>query len=65
MTISLPNTLTRSDLKLRDVVEVYRGKVRDVYHLRDGRTILLASDRISAFDVVLPCMPGMPNASSW
>ena len=59
MTISLPNTLTRSDLQLKDVVEVYRGKVRDVYHLRDGRTILLASDRISAFDVVLP--RGIPH----
>lgn len=56
---ALPNTLLRSDLKLKDVVEVYRGKVRDVYHLRDGRTILLASDRISAFDVVLP--RGIPH----
>jgi phosphoribosylaminoimidazole-succinocarboxamide synthase len=59
MTITLPNTLTRSDLKLKDVAEVYRGKVRDVYHLKDGRTILLASDRISAFDVVLP--RGIPH----
>jgi phosphoribosylaminoimidazole-succinocarboxamide synthase len=30
------------------------GKVRDLYDLRDGRLLLVASDRISAFDVVLP-----------
>lgn len=56
---ALPNTLLRSDLKIKDLAEVYRGKVRDVYHLHDGRTILVASDRISAFDVVLP--RGIPH----
>ncbi len=30
------------------------GKVRDLYRLNDGRVVLVASDRISAFDVVLP-----------
>ena len=30
------------------------GKVRDLYELPDGRVLLVASDRISAFDVVLP-----------
>ena len=30
------------------------GKVRDLYALADGRLALVASDRISAFDVVLP-----------
>ena len=30
------------------------GKVRDLYALDDGRLLLVASDRISAFDVVLP-----------
>lgn len=47
-------TLMRSELHLPGVEKIYRGKVRDVYHLADGRTILVASDRISAFDVVLP-----------
>lgn len=47
-------TLMRTDLELPGVEEIYRGKVRDVYHLKDGRTILVATDRISAFDVVLP-----------
>jgi phosphoribosylaminoimidazole-succinocarboxamide synthase len=32
------------------------GKVRDLYRLNDGRVVLVASDRISAFDVVLPTM---------
>ncbi len=55
----LSNTLMRSDLDLPGVAEVYHGKVRDVYHLKDGRTILVATDRISAFDVVLP--RGIPH----
>src|SRR6476620_4118233 len=32
------------------------GKVRDLHMLNDGRLLLVASDRISAFDVVLPSM---------
>ncbi len=54
MTAVMEGTLMRSDLQLPGVEKIYRGKVRDVYHLTDGRTILVASDRISAFDVVLP-----------
>lgn len=59
MTTALAGTLMRSDLQLPGVESIYRGKVRDVYHLADGRTILVASDRISAFDVVLP--RGIPH----
>ncbi|MBK8497355.1 MAG: phosphoribosylaminoimidazolesuccinocarboxamide synthase [Flavobacteriales bacterium] len=55
----MSGTLMRSDLKLPNLARVYRGKVRDVYHLNDGRIILVASDRISAFDVVLP--RGIPH----
>ena len=33
---------------------VRSGKVRDLHLLDDGRLLLVASDRISAFDVVLP-----------
>ena len=33
---------------------LHRGKVRDTYDLGDGRLLMVASDRISAFDVVLP-----------
>ncbi len=36
------------------LVNHYRGKVRDVYTLADGKLLMVASDRISAFDHVLP-----------
>ncbi|MEZ4806448.1 MAG: phosphoribosylaminoimidazolesuccinocarboxamide synthase [Flavobacteriales bacterium] len=49
----------RSELDLPGVDVVHHGKVRDVYHLKDGRTILVATDRISAFDVILP--RGIPH----
>ncbi len=52
-------TLVRSELRHPLIKDVYRGKVRDVYSLSDGRVILVASDRISAFDVVLP--RGIPH----
>jgi phosphoribosylaminoimidazole-succinocarboxamide synthase len=37
----------------------HRGKVRDTYDLGDGRLLIVATDRISAFDVVLPT--GIPD----
>ena len=37
-----------------DQTGFYRGKVRDVYSLNNGLLIMIASDRISAFDVILP-----------
>ena len=55
----MPKTLLRSDLQHPLITKVYHGKVRDVYTLSDGRIILVASDRISAFDVVLP--RGIPH----
>ena len=38
---------------------LYRGKVRDTFLLEEGRLLMVATDRISAFDVVLPS--GIPN----
>jgi phosphoribosylaminoimidazole-succinocarboxamide synthase len=55
----MPGTLLRSELTHPLITNVYRGKVRDVYTLSDGRIMLVASDRISAFDVVLP--RGIPH----
>ncbi|MEJ0082034.1 MAG: phosphoribosylaminoimidazolesuccinocarboxamide synthase [Puia sp.] len=37
-----------------DQTGFYKGKVRDVYSLNNGLLIMIASDRISAFDVILP-----------
>lgn len=48
------HTDTNFQFSLPGLVKVYRGKVRDVYYLDNGLVVMLASDRISAFDVVLP-----------
>ena len=48
----LATTLVQSDLPGLDLR--HRGKVRDVFDLGDGRLLMVATDRLSAFDVVLP-----------
>jgi len=47
-------TLTRSDFNFPDQTTVYKGKVRDVYSIGDDLLVMVASDRISAFDHILP-----------
>lgn len=47
-------TLDRTDFKLPGQTAYYKGKVRDVYTLNNNLLVMIASDRISAFDVVLP-----------
>ena len=42
------------ELKFPDQTAFYRGKVRDVYTIADDILVMIASDRISAFDVILP-----------
>jgi phosphoribosylaminoimidazole-succinocarboxamide synthase len=46
--------LTRTDYHFPDQVSKYTGKVRDVYFIGDDYLVMVATDRISAFDVVLP-----------
>lgn len=46
-----------SDAFIPELPNYYRGKVRDNYDLPDGRRILIATDRLSAFDVVLAAIP--------
>ncbi|MDA3907036.1 MAG: phosphoribosylaminoimidazolesuccinocarboxamide synthase [Bacteroidales bacterium] len=48
------NTIVKSDFNLPELTNVYKGKVRDVYTIHDELLVMLVSDRISAFDVVLP-----------
>ena len=43
-----------TDLKLPGASAIYHGKVRDVYTIKDKYLVMVASDRISAFDVILP-----------
>ncbi len=46
--------LLKTDFQLPSQKKFYRGKVRDVYTIADKYLVMVASDRISAFDVVLP-----------
>lgn len=48
------NTLTNTDFEFRGQKSLYHGKVRDVYDIDDKYLVMVATDRISAFDVVLP-----------
>ena len=46
--------LTKTDFHFDGQKSVYHGKVRDVYDINDDILVMVATDRISAFDVVLP-----------
>lgn len=47
-------TLLKTDFHFPAQTAVYHGKVRDVYTINDSTLVMVATDRISAFDVVLP-----------
>jgi len=47
-------TIISTDFNFPGQKSVYRGKVRDVYNIDDKYLLMIVSDRISAFDVVLP-----------
>jgi phosphoribosylaminoimidazole-succinocarboxamide synthase len=46
--------LTTTDFHFKGQKSVYHGKVRDVYNINDDLLVMVATDRISAFDVILP-----------
>jgi phosphoribosylaminoimidazole-succinocarboxamide synthase len=50
----MSRTIIASDFNFPSQKSVYKGKVRDVYTLEDDLLIMVASDRLSAFDVVMP-----------
>jgi len=50
----MPQAITRTDFHFPGQKGIYRGKVRDVYNIDDKYLLMVVSDRISAFDVVLP-----------
>jgi len=54
----MSNTIMTTDFKFEGQKSHYRGKVREVYNIDDKYLVMIASDRISAFDVVLPA--GIP-----
>lgn len=47
-------TITSTDFNFPNQKSVYHGKVRDVYTLEDNKLLMIATDRLSAFDVVMP-----------
>ena len=51
--------ITHTDFNFPKQKSVYHGKVRDVYNINDEILVMVASDRISAFDVILP--KGIPS----
>jgi phosphoribosylaminoimidazole-succinocarboxamide synthase len=50
----MEKAIVRTDFKFPGQVDVYHGKVRDVYNINNKMLVMVVSDRISAFDVVLP-----------
>ncbi|MBR4678146.1 MAG: phosphoribosylaminoimidazolesuccinocarboxamide synthase [Bacteroidales bacterium] len=50
----MSKALVNTDFHFEGQKNVYHGKVRDVYNINDEKLVMVATDRISAFDVVLP-----------
>ncbi|MEZ3590703.1 MAG: phosphoribosylaminoimidazolesuccinocarboxamide synthase [Muribaculaceae bacterium] len=50
----MATTLVKTDFNFPGQTSVYHGKVRDVYDINDNIMVMVATDRISAFDVILP-----------
>ncbi|OXE98185.1 phosphoribosylaminoimidazole-succinocarboxamide synthase [Flavobacterium araucananum] len=50
----MSNTITTTNFNFPDQKSVYRGKVREVYNINNELLVMVATDRLSAFDVVLP-----------
>lgn len=48
------NTITSSNFNFPGQKSVYKGKVREVYNINDDLLVMIATDRLSAFDVVMP-----------
>ena len=50
----MKNTITDTNFNFPGQISVYKGKVREVYHLEEDLLVMVATDRLSAFDVVMP-----------
>jgi phosphoribosylaminoimidazole-succinocarboxamide synthase len=50
----MSNTINNTNFKFPKQKSVYKGKVREVYNINDEILVMIASDRLSAFDVVMP-----------
>ena len=50
----MPETIMTTNFNFPNQIGVYKGKVREVYRLKNDILIMIATDRLSAFDVVMP-----------
>lgn len=50
----MAEAIKNTNFKFPGLISIYHGKVRDVYNINDKYLVMVATDRISAFDVVLP-----------
>ncbi|MEQ6123221.1 phosphoribosylaminoimidazolesuccinocarboxamide synthase [Pseudotenacibaculum sp. MALMAid0570] len=48
------NTINQTNFHFPNQKSVYKGKVREVYNINDDLLVMIASDRLSAFDVIMP-----------
>ena len=48
------NTINKTSFQFPNLKSVYKGKVREVYNINDELLVMIATDRLSAFDVILP-----------
>lgn len=48
------NTINNTNFNFPGQKDVYKGKVREVYNIKDEYLVMIASDRLSAFDVIMP-----------
>lgn len=48
------NTINETNFQFPNQKSVYKGKVREVYNINDEVLVMIASDRLSAFDVIMP-----------
>lgn len=48
------NTINNTDFNFPKQKSVYKGKVREVYNINDDLLVMIASDRLSAFDIIMP-----------
>ena len=48
------NTIVKTNFKFPEQTGFYKGKIRDVYEINNEILVMIATDRISAFDTVLP-----------
>ena len=48
------NTINETNFNFPEQKSVYKGKVREVYNINDALLVMIATDRLSAFDVILP-----------